>query len=76
MYQRLDMGLSYNFKFKRWSLKPYLQVVNVLDQENIFNRTPDLFGEPWREDEAARAGGIDELKMLPIFPSIGVDFEF
>ncbi len=70
-YRRLDISLQRRFEFQNWGMKLYLQAVNVTNHENIFNYY-------WSEGniEKRKPGKRREISMLPLLPSLGVDFKF
>ncbi len=70
-YQRLDISLQRRFEFENWGMKLYLQAVNVTNHTNIFNYF-------WSEGnvEKRKPGKRREISMLPLLPSLGVDFNF
>jgi hypothetical protein len=70
-YQRFDVALHRNFKFKTWGMKLSLQIINLTNHKNIFNYFWDD-GKPRERKPAKR----QEIPMLPILPSIGIDFTF
>ena len=70
-YQRLDVALHRNFDFASWDMKLYLQIVNITNHKNIFNYS-------WSDGKAQerKPGKRKEISMLPLFPSLGIDFTF
>lgn len=69
-YDRLDVSLKWeSSRRKGFHIQPYLQIVNVLNRENIFFYYPSFeeFGIP--KDRKAVPG-------FPIFPTVGVHFDF
>ena len=70
-YQRLDTSLARQFVFSGWDMKAYLQIVNASNHKNIFNYF-------WSDGTAhkRKPGKRKELSMLPLLPSIGIDFSF
>ncbi|MFA6107442.1 MAG: TonB-dependent receptor [Candidatus Latescibacterota bacterium] len=71
-YQRLDLSLQREFRFRGWGMKAYLQVVNATNHKNVFN----YFWDPEGKPELRRPGKRHEIQMLPILPSFGLDFDF
>ncbi len=66
-YHRMDMSIR-----KKWSLfglvnYPYVQVVNVYNRDNVF-----LYF--WDHD--ANPSKVVTIPMFPLFPSVGIEFEF
>ena len=70
-YQRLDVALNRDFDFKNWDMKLSLQIINLTNHKNIFNYFWDD-GKPQERKPAKR----QEIPMLPLLPSIGLDFTF
>lgn len=66
-YHRLDIGLFWTKKFKKWSIEPYLQVINLYNQENIYIRTYDAEANPIE---------YEDVTMLPLLPTIGINVHF
>ncbi len=71
-YQRLDLSLQREFVFRSWGMKASLQIINVLNHKNIFNYFWDLSGDPDQRKPAKRR----DIQMLPLLPSVGIDFNF
>ena len=70
-YQRLDMSIARRFEFASWGMTASLQIVNLTNHRNVFNY--------WWSDGSAhkrQASERREIPMLPLLPSIGIDFEF
>ncbi|MBM3280014.1 MAG: TonB-dependent receptor [Candidatus Handelsmanbacteria bacterium] len=70
-YQRLDMGVERQFNFRSWDMKFFFQVVNLTNRKNIFNYFWSE-GKPEERKPAKRR----EIPMLPLLPSLGIDFNF
>ncbi len=66
-YARLDVSLTYKFQFTNWSMSPYLQVYNIGNRKNVWFIQYDY--ENGKPD-------IEEVNMLPILPTVGVNFNF
>ena len=66
-YARIDISLTYKKQFKNWSMSPYLQVYNVGNRKNV-----------WFVDYTYDWGlpDVEEQYMLPILPTLGVNFNF
>ncbi len=66
-YSRVD--LSFRWDVKKWGgvLRPYVQLVNVLNRKNVFFYTFDYGRTP-----PTRSA----LSQLPLLPTIGLEFEF
>lgn len=71
-YHSLDVRLTKNFRFKKWELILYLQILNLYNRKNVheysFEQTVDYAGE------------ISYQKVpehfLPILPTLGVSAQF
>jgi len=66
-YIRMDMSITMEKKYKNWTLRPFIQVFNVLNRENVWFITYD--------DELINnkiIQNIETTSMLPIIPTIGV----
>lgn len=70
-YQRLDASIARRSDFGAWDMKAYLQIVNARNHENVFNYY-------WTDGSAhkRKPGKRKALSMLPLLPSIGIDFSF
>ena len=70
-YQRFDTSLAHQFIFRGWDMRAYLQIVNVTNHKNVFNYF-------WTDGTAhkSKPGTRKEISMLPILPSLGIDFTF
>jgi hypothetical protein len=66
-FHRLDLGLSRLWQFKGWSLEPNLQIINLYNRDNVYIRTYDLTANP---------ATYDDVTMLPLIPTIGVNVRF
>jgi hypothetical protein len=73
-YVRLDISIMRNYQYKKWSLQPYLQIINVTNHKNIFLYNYDL---DRRDDEGnllpPRRQGVT---MFPLIPTFGVNIKF
>lgn len=66
-YSRLDVSITYERHLKGWSIFPYLQIFNMGNRKNVwFVQYDNKDGQP----------DIDEQHMIPILPTIGVNFKF
>ena len=70
-YQRLDMALQWQRIFRTWELKFYLQLINATNRENLFN----YYWTSGASDQQ-KPGRRKGLSMLPVLPSLGLDFSF
>ncbi|OQY28467.1 MAG: hypothetical protein B6244_06865 [Candidatus Cloacimonetes bacterium 4572_55] len=66
-YHRLDLGIFYTKKSSKFTIEPYIQVVNVYNQGNIFIRSYDASSNPIE---------YDDVTMLPVIPTVGVNLYF
>jgi hypothetical protein len=66
-YSRIDV--SFWWELRKWGglLRPYVQLVNVLNRKNVFIYTYDYTTAP-----ATRSA----VSQLPLLPSVGVEFVF
>ncbi|MBE0591538.1 MAG: TonB-dependent receptor [Gemmatimonadales bacterium] len=66
-YGRIDV--SFRWEVRKWGgvLRPYVQLVNVLNRKNVFVYSFDYTTAP-----ATRSA----ISQLPILPSVGVEFVF
>ena len=72
-YSRFDIGIRGRFKGWGVTWMPFLQIVNVLNHPNEFNRFSSE-GE-WDETEPKFAK-LQSFDQLPFLPTIGIDLEF
>jgi hypothetical protein len=74
-YSRLDVGIRGSFQGWGVTWMPFLQIVNVLNHDNEFNRFST--GGEWNIDHSnAEFAKEDSFGQLPILPTIGLDLEF
>jgi len=66
-YGRLDISLTYEKKFKSWSMAPYVQVFNAGNRKNV-----------WFIDYVYKSGipDVDEQYMFPLVPTLGINIKF
>lgn len=70
-YARLDLSLTYEIKYRGWSLAPYLQVFNLLNRKNVwFIEYKNELKNGMIKQE------VNNITMFPILPSIGVSIKF
>lgn len=67
VYHRLDVSLRRSFSFKGITCDPYLQIVNLYNRDNVF-----LYF--WDHD--ANPSKVVTIPMFPLFPTLGVEFDF
>ncbi len=69
-YQRVDISFQWeSTRHKGFHIQPYFQIVNVFNRRNIFFYYFSL-------EEMSMPQDWDYLRGLPIFPTIGVHFDF
>ncbi|MFQ6045421.1 MAG: TonB-dependent receptor plug domain-containing protein [Gemmatimonadales bacterium] len=66
-YGRFDVSLRWDVHALGGVLRPYVQMVNVLNRKNVFLYTFDYTRTP-----ATRSA----VSQLPLLPSVGLEFEF
>jgi hypothetical protein len=66
-YHRLDLGLSYRGRIGSWTVEPTLQIINLYNRENVYLRLYDTTKNPVE---------TDDVTMLPLLPTIGVNVAF
>jgi len=74
-YIRWDISAMRTYRFKNWSLQPYLQIINLTNHKNIFIYNYDLergIDSNGNLLPAKREG----VPMFPFVPTIGVNFKF
>ena len=71
-YSSLDVRLSKNFQFRKWSLSVYLQIMNLYNRKNVqeysFDKTTDAEGNVYYQRVTEG--------FLPILPAFGVSAQF
>ena len=70
-YIRMDLSINYEKNYGSWSLNPYLQIINIGNRSNV--------GFVSYEDEIVNGKvqqTVDQVNMLPLLPSIGVNIKF
>jgi hypothetical protein len=66
-YVRLDLSLTYQIQFRGWMMAPYLQIYNISNRGNVWFISYEYEnGKPV----------IEEQYMLPMLPTVGVNFTF
>ena len=66
-YHRLDVGLTYRTKYRRYTIEPSLQIINVYNNDNVYFRFYDTTENPVR---------VEDVTMLPLVPTVGVRIAF
>ena len=74
-YVRLDVSASRIYRFKSWTLIPFLQISNLTNHHNIllYNYNLESGYDPSGELKPARRQGVP---MFPLVPTLGIRFEF
>lgn len=70
-YIRMDVSLRWDKKFEGWTLSPYIQVFNIGNRANTWFIA---YEEEFVNGKITQ--NIDNVQMLPLLPSIGVDIAF
>lgn len=70
-YIRMDVSLTYEKNYEKWSIAPYLQIFNIGNRKNIWFIDYDnkIKGNQVTQE-------IKPINMLPLLPSIGVNIKF
>ena len=71
-YSRFDISMKVKWQFKKWSLEPYLQIINLFKHENVWTRS---YQPSINEDETLSIESNDST-MFPQIPFIGVNIEW
>ena len=71
-YSRLDLSIKFKWQFNKWSLEPYIQVVNVFDHKNVWFRDY----QPNVSDNGMISVKETDTGMFPRIPFIGFNIEF
>lgn len=66
-YFRWDIAYRLRYEYKKWTLSPYFEIINLLGRKNVLGYSYDLTTNPV---------GIETTGQLPFLPSIGVTAEF
>jgi len=69
-YSRLDLSYKMLWQNKKWSIEPYVQVINVTDRENVYSR-----GYYVTQDEVTQALKLEhsDTTQFPLIPFVGVN---
>ncbi len=69
-YFRLDLNMKLKWQMKKWSIEPYIEVINATNHENTWyrNYTADINGVFSTEYE--------DTTMFPFLPFLGLNIEF
>jgi len=71
-YSRFDISMKFKWQFKKWSIEPYLQIINLFKHENVWTRS---YQPSINEDETLSIES-DDSTMFPQIPFIGVNIEW
>ncbi|KAA3614603.1 MAG: TonB-dependent receptor [Calditrichaeota bacterium] len=74
-YKRLDGRISYSKKIKYGKMLLYLDLINLLNHENLYEIIWSLSNGQGDDSETITAER-HELYMLPFLPSFGLSFDF
>jgi len=66
-YTRLDLSLTYQIQYSGWMMAPYLQIYNIGNRGNVW-----FINYNYNDGKAQ----IEEEYMLPLLPTLGVNFRF
>jgi len=74
-YSRFDVSFKFKWEFKKWSLEPYIQVINLFKHRNIWSRNyePDITGEGTNATIEVKEY---DTAMFPRIPFVGFNIEF
>ncbi len=72
-YSRCDLSLKFKHHFKTWSIEPYLQVINVFNHFNVWNRA---FSYEKNEETGEYSMKKENTGMFPRIPFIGFNIEW
>ncbi|MCF7918525.1 MAG: TonB-dependent receptor [Candidatus Cloacimonetes bacterium] len=70
-YSRLDASLRFLWQMDKWSIEPYVQVVNVLNRENVWTR--DWYAVAEENDIALK---YNDTVMFGLMPFLGVNIKW
>lgn len=72
VYSRLDLNVKLQWNHEKWSIEPYLQIINVLNRKNIWTRNYQV------TVDGEGNLGLDHIDstQFPLLPFIGVDVKF
>ena len=71
-YSRCDISVKFKWQYKKWSLEPYLQIINLFKHENVWTRS---YRPSTNEDDTLTIKEEDST-MFPQIPFIGVNVEW
>lgn len=66
-YLRLDVAYRARIEYDKWTLSPFVEILNLTDHENVLSSEYDLSTNPPTREEVGQ---------LPFLPSIGFTVEF
>jgi len=69
MYSRLDLNLRFLWQLDSWSIEPYIQAVNILGAENVWQRSY----EPGMSSDGSLEVNNQDTNMFPRIPFLGVN---
>lgn len=72
IYSRLDLNLRFLWQFDDWSIEPFLQAVNILGAENVWQRSY----EPGVSSDGSLEINNQDTTMFPRIPFLGVNVKW
>ncbi len=70
-YVRMDVSLTYEMKWGKTTIAPYLQVFNVGDRKNVWFIN---YENQIKNGEVVQE--LETVNMLPVLPSLGINIKF
>ncbi|NOY59430.1 MAG: TonB-dependent receptor [Calditrichaeota bacterium] len=70
-YARFDISLTMERKYRKWTMSPYLQIFNAGNRKNVWYINYDR-----RIEDNKLIQEINPVNMLPILPTLGINFKF
>ncbi|MCD4818787.1 MAG: TonB-dependent receptor [Candidatus Cloacimonetes bacterium] len=71
-YSRTDFSLKFKWQFKKWSLEPYIQIINMFEHKNIWSvdyiPEVDEYGSTYIEEH--------KTSMFPRIPFVGFNIDW
>ena len=72
LYSRLDLSLKFKWQYSKWSLEPYLQIINLFEHDNVWSREYTYE----EDDEGDMIMKGHDTSMFPRIPFIGFNIEW
>ncbi|MBP7461462.1 MAG: TonB-dependent receptor, partial [Candidatus Delongbacteria bacterium] len=73
-YSRLDLSFKMRWDKKSWAIEPYIQIINLLDQKNVWFE--DFYASINPNDPSKLIIHKDQVEMFPRFVFVGVNIPF